>query len=496
MRLPRSPRLGLLLVPAVLLACTSTPLRSDAGASTSSGTGTGGSAGTGGGAGTGGSVPVTCTWTKKASNATCPNGPCPIVLDDELTCDDGSLAVSGLRVAAGPEATWLATTSLRDSEVYRLTATGEERQDGLPKGFANTAIALALGPDGTVHVAADTTKLTYVQGHTTYLGGATHATLANGVWSSSLIRTTEGSGNITAVIPVVDLEVGSDGAPRVWIVSSPPSEYSLATPSTSGWSLAAAALPNGATVGTGGWNRFTLGADGSIVSLALTAPSSTYRLHAIVGGADRAVGSPFAVSAPIGYAIAAPTAPTGPLFGVALSDGNGIRVVGESASAPETETVVPGTSPPVPTCPTPSVAACTGTCHETGSGMEYGDFALAWTDDGVAWLAYVVTAFDQTISYAIQQEPGPPLCFGQVIQDSSLGTLHLVRVALDGSAPTEALVMPIDRPGGAARSNLYEPMRVVDARGSGKDLALGVRTGWEVSKHSAVRVLRVDTTKL
>jgi hypothetical protein len=114
----------------------------------------------------------------------------------------------------------------------------------------------------------------------------------------------------------------------------------------------------------------------------------------------------------------------------------------------------------------------------------------------VAWLAYVVTAFDQTISYAIEQEPGPPLCFGQVTKDSSLGTLHLVRVALDGSAPTEALVMPIDRPGGIARSDLYESVRVIDARGSGKDLALGVRTGWDVSKHSAVRVLRVDTTKL
>src|SRR5437762_1980858 len=48
----------------------------------------GGDAG-GPGRGSGGAAAlVSATWTIKTSNATCPSGPCPIVLDEELTSDD------------------------------------------------------------------------------------------------------------------------------------------------------------------------------------------------------------------------------------------------------------------------------------------------------------------------------------------------------------------------------------------------------------------------
>jgi hypothetical protein len=129
--------------------------------------------------------------------------------------------------------------------------------------------------------------------------------------------------------------------------------------------------------------------------------------------------------------------------------------------------------------------------------MEARAFALAWTDDGVAWLVYEVTAFDQIIAYGPQGDPGVQFCVGNVSTDASKGTLHVVRVALDGSAPKEVLSMPIDRPG---TPDVFQPLgdfddpRFIDARGFGKDLAIGVRTGW--FNGNAVRVVRIDTTKL
>jgi hypothetical protein len=70
------------------------------------------------------------------------------------------------------------------------------------------------------------------------------------------------------------------------------------------------------------------------------------------------------------------------------------------------------------------------------------------------------------------------------------------RVPLDGSAASDALSMPIDRPGTLgifAASGDGDDPRLIDARGFGKDLAIGVRTGW---KENAVRVVRIDTSKL
>ncbi len=493
MRHRPTPLLALLLVPAAIAACSS-PTVQESGATTAAGGsqgGTGGSAGTGGDAGT---MPVACAWTPQTSNATCPAGPCPIGLDEVLTCQDTEFAAPGLRVAPAPDATWLATSSTNDREVYRLTASGEERQDGVPAAYLRTTIALALAPDGTVHLGADTTLPVNTPQGLTYVGGVVHATrTAAGVWSSSEVY-----GNSDKYAPLVDLEVSAAGAPGLWIVTDAPDAYSLATPSAQGdaWTLTSAPVPE-----AGAWNRFTRSAaDGSTVSLAIEAPPSGYQLHALVGGADRDVGSPF--SGPGLWLMAvtpaeAPTSSSGPLFAVALEAEDGIHVVGEPGSGPEVESLVPGTLPLAGSCVAPGdLTACTGSCHSTGTGLEDGAYALARTDDGNVWLAYVVTALDQTIDWSVQGDPGAGFCAGDVGKDSSQGTLHLVRVPADGSAPAEVLAMPIDRPGGQdAFSDLNQSVRFVDARGFGTDLAVGVRTGW-VGGPFAVRVLRLDTTRL
>jgi hypothetical protein len=407
---------------------------------------------------------VSCTWTTQTSNATCPAGPCPIALDEVLNCNDTEM---GVRVGAAPDATWLATSSTHDRLVYRLANGTEQRQDGVPAGFLGTTMSLALAADGSVHLGAADSD------------GPTYAHFANGMWTSSILHDNA---------QVVDLEVGSDGAPLMWIWT-PNGGYSLATQGTAGaWTLADAATP--VPFIDAGSNHFTLASDGSIVALAfdLGVPTSI-QLRALVGGVARSIGSPFAEDLLLpDYAVTsapAPTAPTGPLFAVAIRHPDGVHVVGESAQAAETEVTVAGSMAATPTC-WRTDGPCVGPCHETSSGMEAGAYALAWTADGVAWLVYVETHFDQTIRYT----PGgdnQQICIGVVSSDSSTGTLHVVRVALDGSAPEEALSMPVDRPDTRGNSPL------IDARGFGKDLAIGIRTGW---KENAVRVVRIDTSKL
>jgi hypothetical protein len=417
-----------------------------------------------------------------------------VVIDGELRCNDTEMAAPGVRVAPAPDATWLATSSTNDRHVYRLTSSAAERQEGVPKDFLRTTMSLALAPDGTPHLGADTTMVAN-QGSVTYVGGATHTSFANGTWTSSLVHHTPGK-----YTPVLDLEVGGDGVPRMWLVSDAPSTYSLATPDgASGWTLINALLP--VPVATGGGYRFTLATDGSIVALAFDLGASLPQLRALVGGLLRNIGSPVENWLITDYSVTAVKAPAtvaGPLFAAAIAHNDGVHIVGESAQAPETEVTAPGTTAPTPTCVTPTdLMSCNGTCNETGVGMEERAFAIAWTDDGVAWLAYVVTAFDQIIAYGPQGDPGGQFCVANVQQDSSKGTLHLVRATLDGSAPKEVLTVPIERPGAQdafAPGDGFDDPRFVDARGFGKDLAIGVRTGWFGS--NAVRVLRIDTTKL
>jgi hypothetical protein len=474
--------LGLLAGAAALAACSSTTV-------TPTGTGgSGGAGGSGGGGdgGMGGQKPVTCTWAAKTSNAVCAAGACPIALDQELRCDDDEFAAPGVRVAPAPDATWLATSSSNDRQVYRIAGGKAEKQDGVPKEYLRTMIALALGPDGAVHLASDTTS------QPDYKGGVVYSSYAAGAWTSSVAFD-----NPEKYTSVLDLEMTKDNTPLLWVLTDAPNTYSLLTPKPAGgWAVAAAPVPE-----AGAWNRFTRGSDGSIVSLAFKQTAGGgEQLHALVGAADRSIGAPSSDFSAPDYVLAAAPAPGAPnelLFTLAMLYGDGIHVFGESASAPEKEVTIPGIKAPVATCHPPDPMSCTGaTCHETAVGLERGSFALAWTDEGVAYLAYVITSFDQDITYSLQGDPGIEDCWGNVASDKSTATLHLVRVAFDGSAPKEVLTMPVDRPGGSdAFSDLNSSVRVLDARAFGHDLAIGLRTGWVGQPH-AVRLLRLDTSAL
>ncbi|MFO0756615.1 MAG: hypothetical protein U0359_09000 [Byssovorax sp.] len=469
--------LGLLSISALAMACSSSV--------SPGGTGGGGTGG-GGTGGSGGQKPITCTWTPETSNATCPAGPCPITLDQALTCDDLEFGAPGVRVAPAPDGTWLATSSSNDRQVYRIANGQAERQDGVPKEYVRTTIALALGPEGKVHLAADTTTAP------DYVGGIVYATLDQGAWTSSVAFD-----NKAKYTPVVDLEVGADGVPLLWAVTDAPDHYDLLRPAApGGWTVTPAKVPE-----VGAWNRFTRASDGSLVALAFKQTvTGGEQLHALVGDQDRTIGTAsIDIFAP-DYAVAAGPAPGSPgdvLFAVAMAYEDGIHVYRVPPSGPPMESVIPGVVGPIATCKTPEKESCTGaTCHETGVGMEDHGFALAFADDGTAYLAYVITAHDQTISYSLQGDPGIEDCWSNVSSDSSKATLHLVRIGADDMDPKEVLTMPIERPGGTdAFSEFSGAERFFDMRAYDKELAIGLRTGW-VGGPYAVRVIRLTTGSL
>lgn len=100
-----------------------------------------------------------------------------------------------------------------------------------------------------------------------------------------------------------------------------------------------------------------------------------------------------------------------------------------------------------------------------------------------------MTTLDQTITYYCYD-----WCGSYVSEDHSTATLHLVRVPADGTAASEVMALPIDRPDTQdIGQESDESVRLIDARGFGKNLAIGIVTGWNTH---AVRVLRLDTTGL
>lgn len=437
--------------------------------------------GTGGGGGHGGNKAVSCTWTATKSDATCAKGSCSLALDEEMRCDDTWVAMLGLRVAPAPDATWLATTSMNDRLIYRVTSAGAEREEGVPGSFRRTALALALAPDGAVHLAADTTT------QTSYNGGLEHALYAKGAWTTSTVF--DRSDKYT---PLIDLETAPDGSPRVWLVSDAPNTVSLATEDAKGaWSLSKADLPAG-----GSFERFTLTSEGKVAAFAFDETQThEWNLHVLVDGKDQPLGLVPGSLPSVRVAPApAPAAPSNAHWVAAFASSSSVTVLADVTGKGVVSQSVPGTTAIAHTCSAPPYPACDAPCHETGKGLEEDAWALAWTDDGVAWVVHVETKLDEDMTYAPQNDDH--FCIANVAIDRSTGVLHLVRVPLDGTPATEVMSLPIARPAGADLvRGAPESMRFVDARGFGKDLAIGVRTGWH-DDTLAVRLLRVDTSKL
>jgi hypothetical protein len=450
----------------------------------------GGNGGSGGGGG-----PVVCSSRVMDHAAACPTSPCAITEDVEITCDDWEYTAPGLRVAPAPDAVWLATASDRERLIYRIAGGSAVRtEQGLPLSYARRIFTLALGKDGAPHLATDATEIDGSTSPIGYPGGAEHAVFANGAWTTSLIYDRPDK-----YVPVVDLEIGADGAPRVWVVGDAPDTDLLATPAPSGsWSTVQAAAP----AGGGGWRRFTLTADDRPAALDFSSASndSAWQLRTLIDGVEAPIGDPVASYFPNSYAVTHAVAPAGaaaagPSLAVAIQHDDALHVAWPT-SPTYAELALGGSNVPVPVCNGSYNNGCPGPCHETSAGIEPDAFAIARTADGTIWVAFVRTQFDRQIHYEESCSPEPGcFCSATIDQENTTATLHLFRVATATATATEVLTMPVaPLQSFNLFSDLWTPVRWVDLRGFGSDLAIGVRTRTDVELASAAHVLRVDTT--
>jgi hypothetical protein len=287
---------------------------------------------------------------------------------------------------------------------------------------------------------------------------------------------------------IVGLQVGTDGLPRVWGLTSRDTSASTLfqqTPQGTWTSSNAPLPPGGASV-----PAFTMTRDGAAVALDFASPGPPLtQLYALVGGTSYAIGSP--TDYPITMSptsIPMPSAPsTGARFAVAIPHKTAIGVAWLDEDDAVHETLVALPPMLVPTCPNPSSDVCPAPCHETGSGVAPGALAMAWTDDGVAWLAYVVASYDFVLTWS----GGGGDCAPSVQSDHSTAVLHLLHVPLDGTPPAEVLTVPVAPPAGTVGA-------AVNMSAFGSDLAIGMAEGYGrlEGSVSSMRVLRIATSEL
>ncbi len=441
-------------------------------------------------------APISCTSTTVDHAASCP-GACAIVDDVAVTCN-GIFGGVG-RVAPAPDATWLATgwkgsgdTLESEPAVFRIAQGQARLEDGVPAPYAVYApITLALSPDGEPCLAADVTLGPEIP-DADAIGAVEFLTHDGSGWASSIITMPIG-------MDVIDMEVGTDGTPHVWMSGAGPTVH--ATRDEAGtWSIATAP-----TVAGGGDTRFTLALDGDPASFDIVFPQAPGdygdpgQLTVMTGGVETALGSPFSPTSPftqpfsVTHAISPAAASSAAQLGAAYQGSDGIHVAWLEGQG-STDVSVAGTARPDLQCTGPYDGGCPGPCHETAVGVENNSFALSWTADGTGWLAYVVTHYDKQVHFTVSVpcsspdgcDPTPG-CGEWVDSDNTLYMLHLARVPFDGTPAHDVLSVPVASPNIA-----NAPSRTVDARAFGTNLAIGIGT-IDATNRPSIRVMRIDT---
>lgn len=365
----------------------------------------------------------TCSIERALCPAHCTLGGCSVASDVEIVCSDPDLSRGSMRVAPTSRATYLALSGAERLRVFELSGAGEGRE--LPSPLpADRAQQSARGWS----LAVDSAERVHALGADSGDGGRArsyYATFVAGAWKTETLA--EGPFEWTPRW----LELDRDDVPHALMEDR-------------GLFAVARGEPDGSwTLGpTSDWGYgFTLDDDGGEVQLRVTdsaterfvelkTPSGVRRLA--TGGVVRVTQAP---------RTAAPNAP-----GFAVGVG-GLGVVSLAwMEGTETRTLaIPGVSLAQPKCADLDVDACPAQCHEQSLGFERYTypFDVGRTEDGVFWLAYVLTRRDQQGSYSVQCNTvygAGCLCLLNDLQaDRSTGELHVLRVTTDGAPPVEVL---------------------------------------------------------
>ena len=431
-----------------------------------------------------GSTVVTCVASPQDHGAACPD-PCPITVDLEIGCDDDRFGIYGLRVAPAPDTTWLVTSSDDAALLFRADAVDAVRQDVAPEGFIDSGIVAALDPAGELHLVADATQ------QPDYEGGLLHVAEADG-WSPTLLFDPP-----SKYVDVLALEVSPEGTPMVWLETDPPDGHSLAVPDgQGGWQLDVA--PSAGV----SYRNYSLAANGLPVAAAL---NSKDMLWYVLDGVKRQLSDEllsFTIPG-VHYRLAYPPAPGAPLdvpqVATALYDDDGLHVAWSLMDDGFEQVDFAGTQAPKLQCffEWNGRGSCPkSACLESAIGVEREAYSLARTGDGTLWLAVVTTTFDQTVVFTeMCRDDFGCFCDRETTLDLTRGELRLIRVATDGTPPIEVFTLPIDDIDIEGTAGDGDTERVIDLRGFGDQLALGVMTR-PPGGAPAIRLLRIDTAQI
>ncbi len=418
----------------------------------------------------------------------CGDGPCPIVDDVELHCDDIALGSGG--VSAGVDAERVYTTAQSDAGAWLISAVGDQGElEELPRLFGSSRTLLAQAPSGEVHLAANRSEQLdgFFDSQISFLR------LDQPGFVSELLHHADPNASSS----MDRLEFDYEGMAHAWFTAQPfqGDKFARATrhgkrlddaswwfselPVTADFAHDFALTPAGESIG------FDFDFDPFELNSQLVA-------HAC--GETRTLGDPI-----IHDDLRVPRLPLpgplleGPDYLVAVRDEPGVRLLwpqGETWAAFD----VPGTSPNATTCPV-QACPCTQTCHDTGVGLPGTSYAIARTSDGVVWVAWLTRENDIEWAFSPETWPSEPChCKAEVVSDESRTTLHLGRIDSALTSMVETLTMPVAR----AQVRPEGPTKTLDLVSYGDRLGLAI-TSYEDSSADPkgfIRLIGIDTEAL
>lgn len=464
-------------------ACGDVSVQNTTGAGGGGTGGDGGGAGLGGAGGEGGRIQPECDIVTAPHDLCGPS--CPLTLDLEVHCAEPSFAELGMRVAPAPDRTYLAASSNDAAYVFDLSPAGGSALPSFPIAIPSGGQHLALDGAGKLHVIADETQF----GDGTYPGGLSYVRPTAAGFAEEVVYDSN-----QRYTPPYDFDLAPDGTAHVWFATY---EEVGTNGDAHGVRGADGAWAIGDANPVGEWKHFALDVDGNPVAFGYVEAASGYMLA--YGPDTTQLGIPQDGFSPGRFRVThapAPSAPPGSVRFVAAIQGTDALHLAWPKDASYEDIALDGTAAPDYDCvpqvdQDPNDPSCPADCHEGASGLEYQAFAVARTADGLVWVAYVITHFDTVFSYESQCAEGYCWCGAIPKTDASTTELVVLHFTPGVDEPTVALTMPLPK---LATRNFYggmwEDNRLVDLRGFGSSVGLGIRL--EDAAGFYARVMRFD----
>ncbi|HEY4121866.1 MAG TPA: hypothetical protein VGM56_28565 [Byssovorax sp.] len=439
------------------------------------GAGAQGGAGAGGDhAGAGGGAPATCSSAPSATPLACEGASCTIAFDVEIRCTEPSFAAAGVRAAATPTDTFVATSTWDAARLFALDATGAVNEvDGFD--LKASPIALDVSDDGRLLLAGDESRFVSADD---YQGGLTALVGLPG----ALTRATVDRPG-TRMAPFSDATVAPDGTPLVFFQSD-----GFSDPSTPGYTVATVAVDGSVTQSAApfpdgtSYVRFGVATDGARLAFGVGSYPDGQHVRVREAGLDADLGVIAAGSLAVGdyLPLRAPlAAPSEAVrYAVLVQDAGGLRVVTPSAQS-FAAFAVAGAASFAPSCAPGGYVDANGTCpppcNEVGAGVEAYAYAAARAPGDRAVVAFVVTHRDDVFAYTkdCNSETGCT-CDGSVKTDGTTHELVVASLSLVDGTAEELARTPMEASDMQDLFNL-EGARLVDVGVRGDDVVVTAR---------------------